>query len=130
MRTATAHIKTSRRVSSSAARPSVRSTEASSRNVHIAWASFFLLWTLLLSGVLADTVGNPGALQLFRLNRLLDGQRANQARLESEAERLEIESARLEKSKAAQEHEIRRVLGYTGPDELVFDFTSQAQTVK
>lgn len=92
------------------------------RSIHLLWGAVFGIWALLLSGTLASTVGSPGALQLFRLTRLLESKRVQQAELEAAVERLETESARLEKSRAAQEREIRRVLGYTAPDELTFDF--------
>ena len=94
------------------------------RLVNISWAVFFGLWTVFLSGTLASYVGSPGGLQLLRLRRLLENKRSAQLALEGDVERLETESGRLESSKVAQEREIRRVLGYLGADELVFDFAS------
>jgi hypothetical protein len=37
---------------------------------------------------------------------------------------LQEDSSRLERNKLTQEREIRRVLGYAAPNELIFDFSA------
>jgi cell division protein FtsB len=53
---------------------------------------------------------------------LLEGRRAQVAALEQSMLDLEREHDLLEKDVKYQAAEIRRVLGYVGPDEVVFDF--------
>ena len=88
------------------------------------WLGIFGLWAVFLSGLPAAYVDSPGIIQAVRLNRLLASKQEKVLALEAELERMEAESQRLEKSRATQEREIRRVLGYAGPDELIFDFTA------
>lgn len=94
---------------------------------HRAWLIFFVLWLILLSGVLSSYVGSPGALQAFRLKRLLGLKQVQLSSLKNETVRLRSESVRLEKNHPAQLREIRRVLGYAAKDELIFDFTPSGQ---
>ncbi|MBC7692700.1 MAG: hypothetical protein H7222_13140 [Methylotenera sp.] len=91
------------------------------------WLSFFVLWILFLSGVMNGIVGSPGALQAVRLTHLLTSKQDKLTALEDEVKRLDEDSNLLEKSRLAQELEIRRVLGYAGEDELIFDFTTVRQ---
>lgn len=90
------------------------------------WIAFFGIWLVFLSGAMAGTLGGalggPGALQAYRLYSLLQDKRAKLKQIETSVNGLEQESARLEGNKAVQRREIRRVLGYAAPDELVFDF--------
>lgn len=88
------------------------------------WTCVFALWGVLLSGVLASLGGGPGVLQGMRLNALLESKATQKSELETEIDRLNRDSDLLEKSKVAQEREIRRVLGYAAPDEIIFDFTT------
>ncbi len=88
------------------------------------WAAGFLLWCVFLSGAFADVIGSPGVLQAVRLRSLLSIREADLKTHDSEISRLSAEAALLERSAAHQRREIRRVLGYVAPDELVFDFTS------
>ncbi len=88
------------------------------------WVGIFAIWGLFLSGLLADFVGSPGALQAIRLRRLLDAKEAQMAKLEETVLQLQAEAELLEKNKLAQQREIRRVLGYVAQDEIVFDFSS------
>jgi cell division protein FtsB len=86
------------------------------------WLALFSVWLVLLSGILSDFTGTPGVLQAFRLRHLLEGRRAQVAALEQSMLDLEREHDLLEKDVKYQAAEIRRVLGYVGPDEVVFDF--------
>jgi cell division protein FtsB len=88
------------------------------------WFSIFGVWFILLSGLLAHWGGSPGVLQAFRLSSLLSVKQQKVQELEAEVAQLEEESTRLEKSRVAQEREIRRTLGYAAQDELIFDFSS------
>jgi hypothetical protein len=89
-----------------------------------AWLGIFGLWGLFLSGATADTVGTPGVLQALHMTHLLRAKQARVAEIEEAVLTLQNESLLLEKSGIAQQREIRRVLGYAAPDEMIFDFSS------
>ncbi len=91
---------------------------------HKFWLVVFSIWTILLSGAFSSIVGSPGILDWMRLDSLLSEKEKQIAGVESEIERLKSESHLLESSAALQQREIRRVLGYAGKDELIFDFTA------
>ena len=93
--------------------------------IQLVWVSIFGIWLALLSGVFS--LRSPGILQAYRLQERLEDHEKKVSELEEEIARLEEESTRLEKSKWAQEREIRKVLGYTASDEIIFDFTSTSQ---
>jgi cell division protein FtsB len=95
--------------------------------VQFLWGGLFAIWAAFLSGAFAQTVGSPGVLQWVRLNRLLESKGASQAELEARVQALDAESARLERSRYAQELEIRKVLGYASADELIFDFSDPTE---
>src|SRR5689334_3316650 len=88
-----------------------------------AWLGLFALWSLLLTGALAGFVGSPGILQALRLKGLLAAKEAQVLSLEAQVHALELEAARLERSRFTQQREIRKILGYAASDELIFDFT-------
>ena len=90
------------------------------------WYALLGVWMVLLSGGFAPWLGTPGVIQQVRLQGLLSAREAELARLQAEIDRLREESAALEKSKAVQHREIRKVLGYAADDEIVFDFGSPA----
>ena len=90
------------------------------------WIAFFGVWLLLLSGVLNRWTGGPGLLQWWRIERLVQTKQTRLTELESAVMALSTEQVRLERSPVAQRREIRRVLGYLGPDEILFDFSSDA----
>lgn len=92
------------------------------------WLCAFALWGLFLSGVCASFVGSPGVIQAVRLKRLLDSKVADQVQVQGDLRRLQTEAIQLERSKVTQQREIRRVLGYTAPDEIIFDFTDTSVT--
>jgi cell division protein FtsB len=92
------------------------------------WLCAFALWGLFLSGVGASFVGSPGVIQAVRLKRLLDSKLTQSSALQAELTQLRTEAIQLERSKVTQQREIRRVLGYTAPDEIIFDFTDTSIT--
>ena len=80
-----------------------------------------------MSGALANWGSPPGVIQLARLHSLLDLKQDQLGQLRGEIGRLESDAVLLEKSKITQQREIRRVLGYAAPDEIIFDFTPTEQ---
>ncbi|MEN9722719.1 MAG: Septum formation initiator [Pseudomonadota bacterium] len=92
---------------------------------HRFWIGLFSCWVLLLSGVFSSWFGGPGLLQWWRLERLLSQKQAHLTEVENEVLALSSEQTRLERSPATQHREIRRVLGYVRPDEMVFDFSAE-----
>ncbi len=100
----------------------------SPRAIHRLWVVLFFLWIIFLSGVIKTWVGTPGVYQAIGLRMLLDQKVNEREQLEkSLASRLK-EITDLEKNRLVQEREIRRVLGYTAPGELVFDFPTKEGT--
>jgi cell division protein FtsB len=87
------------------------------------WLSIFSLWTVILSGATATWTGPPGFIQAIRLRSLLSTKQLKVSGLQDEVQKLMLESHQLEKSKVAQQREIRKVLGYAAADEIIFDFT-------
>lgn len=88
------------------------------------WIAAFGIWIFFLTGAMASVLGGgPGVIQAVRLYSLLEDKRAKLKQIEMSVDLLERESVRLEGNHAVQRREIRRVLGYTAPDELVFDFS-------
>ncbi len=94
------------------------------------WGLVFGIWVLLLTGILAHWGGTPGIIQAFRLASLLSGKQQKVQELETQIAGLDTESVRLEKSRIAQEREIRRTLGYAASDEIIFDFTAASASKK
>ncbi len=89
-----------------------------------AWIAIFAFWLFLLSGITHEFgAGSPGILQYSRLDRLLKERQTQLTDSDAEIERIEIESALLEKSKVIQEREIRKTMGYVGENEIIFDFS-------
>ena len=87
------------------------------------WTSVFALWGLFLTGVAANFVGSPGVIQAVRLNSLLKSKQVLVSRMQDEMKHLQFDAVQLERSRVAQQREIRRVLGYAATDEIIFDFT-------
>jgi hypothetical protein len=92
--------------------------------IHRLWLVLFGCWAVFLSGAVASVVGSPGVIQAVRLHSLLGAKEAQLRDVQTELARLDSERERLEKSRVAQEHEIRRTLGYAAADEIIFDFTA------
>lgn len=88
------------------------------------WVVLFGFWIFFLSGLLSGITHTPGMLQSFRLKKLLASKEAQVHQMEEEIHALDAERNRLEKSKVAQDREIRRVLGYAASDEIIFDFSA------
>lgn len=80
---------------------------------------------MFLSGILTPFFKAPGLVQLLNLRQLSDERRDEVGRYETELLQLQEEAALLEKNPVVQKSEIRRVLGYAAPGDLIFDFTSQ-----
>lgn len=92
------------------------------------WVGAFLVWLISLSGgLLRFQIGMPGLLQWSQLKGELSDRRTDLASIDAEILVIDQESRRLERSRAAQEKEIRRVLGYVAEDELIFDFSSASR---
>lgn len=102
-------------------------SKVQTRKVTKVWLGVFVLWGVFLVGLPNALIGTPGVIQAVRLNSLLQSRQKLLTATEEEVARLEQEGNRLEKNKLAQEREIRRVLGYAGSDEIIFDFTSTQQ---
>ena len=88
------------------------------------WIGIFAIWAVFLSGILNNVVGSPGVLQALRLNSFLNSRKVQLTRLQETVQNLQTDAEQLEKSKTAQQREIRRVLGYASPDEIIFDFST------
>jgi hypothetical protein len=62
--------------------------------------------------------------QWWKIARLVETRQQKMSEIESKIMEISAEQVRLEKSPAAQRREIRRVMGYLAPDEILFDFSS------
>ena len=78
---------------------------------------------ILLSGVLSSFLGSPGIYQAIQLQEILNSKQSQFDHAENDLMSLQEDSVLLEKSKIMQQREIRRILGYAAPNELIFDFT-------
>ncbi len=86
------------------------------------WLVFFGAWILFLSGFLESFVQSPGALQLARVRFRLNEKRQEIVKIEELSESLTRSAQALEQNPAAQEREIRKILGYVAENEIVFEF--------
>ncbi len=87
-----------------------------------AWGIFFGIWCILLTGLLEFWFPSPGLKQWFRVNSTLT-ERRHEIDVTEKKTNLFLSTARqLESNTVAQEREIRKVLGYLGDQELVFEF--------
>jgi len=100
-----------------------KSGSSSNRRTRIVWVGVLAFWMMFLTGVLNDVTGSPGALQALRLRHMLASKNGELTDLEQQILKLDSERHRLEDSSAHQEREIRRVLGYAAPGEIIFDFS-------
>lgn len=91
-------------------------------NPHKLWLGIFGVWAFVLTGALAGVLGSPGAIQAIRLQNLLHAKVSQLDQLQTQLNELQAQAEGLEKSAIVQQREIRRVLGYAAPDELIFDF--------
>lgn len=88
------------------------------------WLGLFGCWVLFLSGVLSSWVGSPGLWQAYRLQSLLKENEERKMSVHQEIVKIQTDYNALEKSRAIQLREIRHVLGYVAPGEMIFDFAS------
>jgi hypothetical protein len=89
------------------------------------WAAFFAIWALILTGLLGFWLKSPGLKQWYSVNSTLREQRQEIAEVEARSLLLTNTAYQLEFNSVAQEREIRKVLGYLGEKELVFEFQSR-----
>jgi hypothetical protein len=94
-------------------------------NMNQIWLGFFGIWTLLLTGALGSWVNSPGLKQWHSVSEALSQRRQEIADVETESATLTHTAHQLEVNSVAQEREIRKVLGYLGEQELVFEFSSR-----
>ena len=92
-------------------------------NHHRVWTIFFGIWLVLLSGMLDFWFKSPGLKQWYRVGSVLDGRRQEIADVEARSGLLIQVSRELLNNPSAQEREIRKVLGYLGEQEVVFEFS-------
>ena len=100
------------------------SPHAKNLSPHRIWLGIFGVWAFILTGALSGLIGSPGAIEAIRLQNLLHAKSARLDKIQGQVNDLQAEAEQLEKSPAVQQREIRRVLGYAAPDELIFDFGS------
>ncbi|MGZ3689583.1 MAG: hypothetical protein ACXVBW_14870, partial [Bdellovibrionota bacterium] len=67
----------------------------------------------------------PGIAQAWNLRSLLSSKKLEIERIQNDVDRLQSEAELFSQSRTVQQREIRRVLGYAAPDELIFDFTER-----
>lgn len=90
---------------------------------HRAWLAFFGIWFILLSGMLDFWLQSPGLKQWFKVRSSLSDRRQETADIEIRTGVLQEVARQLESNSVAQEREIRKVLGYLGEQEVVFEFS-------
>ena len=86
------------------------------------WLIFFGVWSFLLTGLLDFWLHSPGLKQWYRVEASLQDSRQEIAEIESKTSLAVSTIRQLETNNIAQELEIRKVLGYLGDQELVFEF--------
>jgi len=87
------------------------------------WFGFFGVWLILISGLLDFWISSPGLKQWLQVELLVRKERQEIADIESKTEVFKQVAYQLENNPIAQEREIRKVLGYLGDQEIVFEFT-------
>ncbi len=91
-------------------------------NPNKAWLGFFCVWLVLLSGLLDFWFQSPGLKAWFKVKDSLNDRRDEIASVEAKTLILHEVSRQLDSNAVAQEREIRKVLGYLGENEVVFEF--------
>jgi hypothetical protein len=89
------------------------------------WLAFFGVWMVLLTGVLDFWIQTPGLKQLWRVSSMLESRRHEIDGIESKTVLLNQVSKELQDNPIAQEREVRKVLGYLGDQEVVFEFSGR-----
>jgi len=85
------------------------------------WIAFFAIWCLLLTGVLDFWFQSPGLKQWMKLETSVSHRRQEIADIEAQSAMLNEVARQLDSNSVAQEREIRKVLGYLGDQEVVFE---------
>ncbi len=86
------------------------------------WFAFFGIWLILVSGLLEFWIKSPGLKQWLEVELLVQNKRQEIAEIEAKSESFKNIAKQLENNPVAQEREIRKVLGYLGDQEIVFEF--------
>jgi cell division protein FtsB len=76
-----------------------------------------------LTGIFSQILGSPGLIQYWELKDLLAQRAGDAQQLELGIQTLAEAQAALENDPITQKREIRRVLGFVGEDEIVFEFS-------
>ena len=85
------------------------------------WIGFFGIWLLLVSGLFDFWIKSPGLKQWIQVELLVQKKRTEIAEIEAKSESAKNVIHQLESNPVAQEREIRKVLGYLGEQEVVFE---------
>lgn len=91
-------------------------------NAHRIWLVFFGFWALVLTGFFEFWFPSPGLKQWYRVNASLQESRQQIDDVEARTKAMLHTASQLQSNSVAQEREIRKVLGYLGQDEVVFEF--------
>jgi hypothetical protein len=86
------------------------------------WLLFFGVWLVLITGLLDFWMKSPGLKQWYQVENTLKDRRQEIVDIEARTDLLNNIAHQLEFNSVAQEREIRKVLGYLGENELVFEF--------
>ncbi|NDF13706.1 hypothetical protein EB061_00045 [bacterium] len=87
------------------------------------WIAFFSIWVVLLTGALDFWIQSPGLKQWWRVNTMLDVRRQEIDKVEEKTVLLQQVLRELQENPIAQEREVRKILGYLGEQEVVFEFS-------
>ena len=87
------------------------------------WLGFFGIWLILVSGLLDFWIKSPGLKQWLQVELLVRNKRQEIAEIEAKSDSFKNIIHQLENNPIAQEREIRKVLGYLGEHEIVFEFS-------
>jgi hypothetical protein len=93
-----------------------------SEQIRKLWLGFFGIWLLLVSGLFDFWIKSPGIKQWLQVEYQVHTKRQEIADIESKSEQYKNVIHQLETNPVAQEREIRKVLGYLGNQEIVFEF--------
>jgi len=94
-------------------------------NMNRVWFAFFAIWMILLTGTLGFWMKTPGLKQWHSVSSQVKERRQEIGTIEARSDLLINAAHQLEFNSVAQEREIRKVLGYLGEQELVFEFTAK-----
>jgi hypothetical protein len=89
------------------------------------WMGFFFVWVFLLTGILDFWIQTPGLKQLWRVSSMLESRRQEIDGVEAKTALLSQIYRELQENPIAQEREVRKVLGYLGDQEVVFEFSGR-----